>query len=181
VEEREPAALLHSETLDEWRVVERDGTTFASVDPSDWPELLRLRASADFPLDAPQPFVTEALLLAQRIAAHGIPRPAVIRLPAESSDSNDPAEAGLGWRFSLADSGPEIVLGREPGDQRIARLAELLRARPAAVRSAEQIDMRFEDRAILRAAQTIPAERSREAAAAPSALAVWLGARPASG
>lgn len=179
VEERKLAALLHSAGVESWRAVEADGTPFSEIDPAAHPELLRLRGGASFVNSEPQPRVAEALELGRRLEEHGIPRPAAIVLPV---DDGDLALQALGWRLTLADGGPVVVLGREPDDARLARLAELLATQHAAVRSAERIDMRFRDRAILRAARAIPAESipaSREAT--PGTLTARLGGRPASG
>lgn len=155
VEEREPAAVLHAQATDSFWAVEADGTPFAQVAATSFPRLLRLRAGSQLRRGEPQSIVAEALALADRIEAHGIPRPEALALPDEGDT------AALGWRFTLAGSGPEVVLGRTPPDERLARLAALLAARPAAVRSAERIDMRFRDRAILRTADTIPAPEAR--------------------
>jgi len=155
VEERSPAALLQASDDGSWRAVEADGTPFAEIEPALHPELPRLVGAAHYANGEPQPDVTEALALARRIVAHGIPSPATIALPAADGD---PQLQALGWRFTLAEGGPEVVLGREPGTGRLTRLAELLAAQPAAVRAAERIDLRFRDRAILSAVRAISAE-----------------------
>ena len=175
VEERRPAALLRSLPLDFWRAVEADGTPFAVVDPGSLPGLLRLHAERETPTGQQEPLVVEALALAERLEAYGVPRPAVVPLPG-------PTEAELGWRCLLPDGGPEVVLGRTPDDARLRQLAELLSAQPEAVRAADRIDMRFRDRAILRVARSIPDTSDvKPTAQQTSALGAQGKSRPASG
>jgi hypothetical protein len=178
VEERSLAAVLHAGATQTFWAVEADGTPFAEIDAANFPDQLRLEESRPLAPGEPHPVVAEALALAERIESFGLPRPNALALPGEGEG------AALGWRFTLGAGGPEVVLGSAVPDERLARLAELLAARPAAVRSAERIDLRFRDRAILRTADTIPAEEapaqpSREATA--GALTARLGERPASG
>ena len=178
VEEREPAAVLYSQTANAFWVVEADGTPFARIAATAFPALLRLHEGPQLSRGEPHPIVARALALARRIEAHGIARPETLSLPDVG------AAAALGWRFRLADGGPEVVLGRTPANERLARLAELLAARPAEVRSAERIDMRFRDRAILRVADTIPAPEAPQSpsrAATAGVLSARLDGRPASG
>ena len=147
--------MLQGTDGDVWRGVEADGTPFAEIDAALHPELLRLTSAVHYANGDPQPNVSEAIALSHRIVSHGIPTPSSIALPAEAGDASLQA---LGWRFTLAEGGPEVVLGREPRSDHLARLAELLAAQPAAVRAAERIDLRFRDRAILSAIETMTAE-----------------------
>lgn len=175
VEERQPAAVLRTLPLELWRAVEADGTPFAIVEPASLPGLPRLHAEDGIATGSPEPLVAEALELTRRIEAHGIPRPDVVMLPSSK-------HAELGWRCLLPDGGPEVVLGHQPGNERLARLAKLLAAQPEAVRSAERIDMRFRDRAILRVAR-IDREPNRVRARRPAtgARSAQWRLRPASG
>lgn len=178
VDERSPIALLKSGTRPAWQAVDSDGTTFAAVDPADYPDLLRLRSDAAV---APFEDVAMAIEIAARIEASGVARPDAIVLPTRSDVAT--RQAALGWRLVLADGGPEVVLGDDTSAKRMERLAELLNARIDAVRSAERIDLRFRDRAILRAADETSAAietNDEDNRAGESARATSLGERPAS-
>jgi len=175
VDERSPIALLQSGTDTTWRAVDSEGTTFAAVDPADYPDLLRLRSNA---ATVSSEDVAMAIEIAARAEASGVARLGSIVLPMRR-DGADP-ESTLGWRLVLADGGPEVVMGNDPSEKRIKRLAELLDARLDAVRSAERIDLRFRDRAILRAADEANAAHDKNNRAGESARATSLGERPAS-
>jgi cell division septal protein FtsQ len=175
VEERRPAALLRITPNGKWRAIEADGTPFADVAPSSLPGLLRLHANPGIETGAAQPRLAEALRLTRRLEAHGIPRPETVTLPSD-------AEPDLGWRCRLPDGGPEVLLGLQPSDRQLARLAELLAAKPQAVRSADRIDMRFRDRAILRVAQSsLDAEHANARPARADLHDARGRSRPASG
>lgn len=175
VEERSAVAALHNNASDTWQAVDRDGVAFAEIDPQAHPDLLRLRSEET---TSSAEDLASAIELSARVSASGIPLPAEIVLPMRSAI--EPERVALGWRLILADSGPEIVLGAHPSDERLARLAELLDARLDAVRSAERIDLRFRDRAILRAADEANAANDKNNRAGESARATSLGERPAS-
>ncbi|MEE3329454.1 MAG: cell division protein FtsQ/DivIB [Myxococcota bacterium] len=175
VDERSPIALLRSGTGEAWQAVDRDGTTFAAVDPADYPDLLRLRSDA---ATASFEDVAMAIEIAARAEANGVARLDSVVLPTRSDVASP--QAALGWRLMLADGGPEVVLGDDTSEKRMERLAELLDARLDAVRSAERIDLRFRDRAILRAADEASAANDKNNRAGESARATSLGERPAS-
>ena len=71
VDERSPIALLRSGTGETWQAVDRDGTTFAAVDPADYPDLLRLRSDA---ATASFEDVAMAIEIAARAEANGVAR-----------------------------------------------------------------------------------------------------------
>jgi len=139
------------------RAIDRDGTPFdiAAGQPTASPPagaLVVHGTGEDVGSGVARPLLAEALALADACVEAGLERPVEIAVPA----AND----ALGWRLRLATDGPEIVLGREGQRERLARLARLLDAGLAPVRAAARIDLRFRDRAVLRAradANTNPA------------------------
>ncbi len=68
----------------------------------------------------------------------------------------DPADALVagGYVIQLGDDGPRALLGRRRFAQRVARLATLLEKETDAAASARWIDLRYADRAVLRADST---------------------------
>jgi cell division septal protein FtsQ len=169
--EREPIALLKSDDADGWRAAARDGTPFAAVDPAAHPELLRLHSRVAIANHQPQPLVLEALELAAAAQARGLGRPQVVELPQQGN--------ALGWvmRFEVDGAGPEIVLGHSELEARLTRLSELRAAKPEGLERALRIDLRFRNRAIVRAPDgTIRAPRSAPLGDASAATVTRDGA-----
>lgn len=142
VEERQPHALLTPASGDgAVLVVDASGAPFAPAGATSPTSLLRLRASAPLPQQSePHPDLVEALALGARIRSAGIGG-FDVALPV--------AEAPEGWILVARDDSLEVILGREPGDGRVARLARILTEKPEEIRGARRLDLRFADHAVV--------------------------------
>jgi len=161
IEEREPVALLAPATAAPdapaaWRLVDDAGTPFARVsDPTarpigaetaaDWP---RLRGGEQLGDGAAHPELAAALVLSRHVEEArlsgllGGERPLELVLP--SSDDSQ------GWVLDPGPGRPRVILGHDRLAERIDRLEALLRSELVELRGAEEIDLRFADRAVLR-------------------------------
>ncbi|MDJ0849374.1 MAG: hypothetical protein QNK04_13455 [Myxococcota bacterium] len=137
VVEREPAAVLRGSPA--W-AVDANGVPFAQVAQADLPGLPRLVAS-EASLGEPSTDLAGAVALARRLPELGLPEPSEIAVSAP-----DEAE---GYSLRLAGLRPQIVLGRDEIDTRLADLAQLLEAARPELERAERVDLRFRDQAVL--------------------------------
>jgi len=149
VEERVPVAIWlgsedDHETVDN-QLVDRDGHIFASACGFEDAGLLRLvgggRATAESEADRVQ-----AVALGRRIDAFGHPSTGAYLLHLPSGAT------GEGFVLEFSSPKRRVILGREHLSERLDRLERLLRSREPSVTAATVIDLRFADRAVLRAA-----------------------------
>jgi len=147
IEEREAGAALREGKSESWQLVDRDGTPFASAEPEDLAYLPRLTSDRKFEEGRSDPLLERALVLASEINRLELPRlagPAELRLPAQESTE--------GWILELRDHSLRVVLGGGEVERNLKYLAQLLTSRLEEVVRAKQIDLRFSDRAVLKAA-----------------------------
>lgn len=138
VAEREPAALLVGETP---FAVDAAGVPFAPLGEAAGEGLPRIAAAQPPEPGAASPELAEAVALARRVAALGLPAAREIGVAAP----DDPR----GYSLRLAGLAPLVVLGRDDLDARLADLARLLHAALPALGRAQQVDLRFRDQAVL--------------------------------
>ena len=88
--------------------------------------------------------------------ADGVLRESVTTDTEATGATPDPAKALLagGYVIQLGDEGPRALLGRRSFAQRVARLATLLEEETDAALDSRWIDLRYADRAVLRAEST---------------------------
>jgi cell division protein FtsQ len=137
VEEREPVAVarLANGTL----LVDRDGTAFAPAsEGTDLPELRGAGAPGGAPL-------AEGVALLAALQAEGLAAPRALILGGE-----DGAVPALELGSDAAAPSARVLLGRDDHAEKLARLAELLRADPPELSSAAEIDLRFGEDVVLR-------------------------------
>jgi cell division septal protein FtsQ len=147
IDEREPGAALRESAADSWQLIDRDGTPFTTARSQDLAYLPRLSSDRKFEEGLSDPLLERALVLASEINRLELPRlagPAELRLPAEESTE--------GWILELRDHSLRVVLGAGEVEQNLKYLAQLLTSRLEEVRQAKQIDLRFSNRAVLKAA-----------------------------
>ena len=153
--ERVPHAVVSIAKGGDPFAVDESGTPFALAEKRDLSTLPRLIATGTFEKDQPDARLARAISLANRMPAFDLPMPLELFIAAE----NDPE----GFTMRLPNLNPRVVVGRSDFDTRLAKLARLLEANPAEVASAEQLDLRFADQAVLRG--TSPSQGAAQAAA----------------
>jgi cell division protein FtsQ len=166
VREREPAAIAASGA--QHFAVDAAGLVIAPVAPGSEPQLPRLAAAAALAPGEADPELARAAELAGAIAAHGLPAPERIEVPAEG----DPD----GFALRLPGLAARFVLGREDLEPRLERLAQLLAQPPPELAAAASVDLRFADQAVLRRE---PSPSGTAQAAAPRGRAEPSERRPA--
>jgi hypothetical protein len=160
IEERYPLALLYSESIDRSaidrganarasrspRLIDTSGTPFVGAETGAWPGLPRLHSDVHFDTGQPSPVLLEAIVLAKSVDELGIAtaQPRTIELPSQDSDE--------GWVLRTDAGRQRVILGHRELGPRIERLAMLLGADLGSARVAEEIDLRFADRAVMRSA-----------------------------
>jgi hypothetical protein len=142
IRERVPRAALWSEGS--WRWVDEGGTPFAKTEALETRAMPRIRSARALATGQASPQLARAVALALAVPRHGIRGPADLHLPEEGS-----AE---GWVLRARDGELEAVLGMDRLEERIEELALLLASDLQVTRGSKRIDLRFEDRAILRSA-----------------------------
>lgn len=152
IHEREPAAVLDGVAVD------AEGVPFAPAPEAGLEGLTQLTASAPFEPGRRHPELAEAIALARRLPARGLPAPLEVGISA----ADDPE--GLWLR--LPGLAPRVVLGRDELDARLGELAELLESDLPELAEAATLDLRFRDQAVL------------DQAAAPSGGAAPSDRRP---
>ena len=152
VEEREPIALLrelsgdseHADKEPVWRLVDATGTPFARTRALDWSRLPRLRSRRVLATGEVDPALVEALSIVKfmrgRAGKHLATRE--IELPAR--------DLGRGWVLHSQTLPHTVILGEDELQPRLERLALLLASDLPSARRAEEIDLRFAERAVLR-------------------------------
>lgn len=88
------------------------------------------------------------------VDAEGATREGVISEAGDATADPTDALAAGGYVIQLGDEGPRALLGRRRFAQRVARLATLLEEEADAAMNARWIDLRYADRAVLRAEST---------------------------
>lgn len=160
VEERQPIALVrgfehaddthYSESAKNtgseavWRLVDPSGTPFARTRAEDWSRLPRFRSQRALATGVIDPTLVEALSIVQLMQDRGLSRDArrEIELPAQN--------AGRGWVLHSQTLPHTVILGEDDLEPRLERLALLLASDLSSARGAEEIDLRFADRVVLR-------------------------------
>jgi len=138
VRERQPAAVLAGE--EPW-AIDAAGVPFAPL-PAGGSEDLPLVAADTRPeTGQPDADLARAVAVVGRLPGLGLPAPQAVRVAAP----DDPK----GLSLLLPGLPPEVVLGREDLDARLADLARLLDAGLPELEGAARIDLRFEDQAVL--------------------------------
>jgi cell division septal protein FtsQ len=161
IEERQPRAVVRAGSEEAWRLVDTWGAPFAPAEPDPAASLPRLRSHRQLAGDREHGTLARALTLLDELP------PSVLRklAPAagEASEEAGGWPSGLelhlpepgshrGWVLRVARPRLEVILGREAVELRLRRLARLLESGLREVRRARSIDLRFADRAVMRAA-----------------------------
>jgi hypothetical protein len=176
VVERLAVATVSAAGSDQGFAVDANGTPFAPAGGSASRELPRVVQAAPVAIGKPSPALAEAVDLAGRLAALGLPRTLEIGVAAP----DDPT----GFWLRLEGFAPRIVLGRDDLDARLVALARVLEATPPEVAGAGTLDLRFADQVVLRG--TPPGEpaavatgpRVSAAASGPDASGGRVGSKP---
>lgn len=147
--ERQAVARWHRGDATTIELVDERGTRF-SGDLAPGGPLPLVRGEADLSEELP-PEALEILRELKRYAALSAnSNDLTLHLPADTATDEDPVSAS-GYVLEFGDAGPRALLGRQLFSQRVARLAALLDEEEAMVQSAQLIDLRYADRAVLRA------------------------------
>jgi cell division septal protein FtsQ len=141
VEERRAEGVVETGPTAALQVVCREGVPFAPASERESAVLPRLRIAAPVIAGEPQDALREAVALARELADAGL-RPEEVAI----AGPGDPDGAVVRLRGLPA----PMVLGRAPREAAIARLAGLVARRPDLATGVSAIDLRFEDRAVLR-------------------------------
>ncbi|MCH7599351.1 MAG: FtsQ-type POTRA domain-containing protein [Myxococcales bacterium] len=155
IKERKPIALVREVVRDSrnadntenqtvWRLVDATGTPFARTRAEDWSRLPRLRSQRTLATGEIDPTLVEALSIVRFMRSHAGRRLGAreIELPAR--------DAGRGWVLHSQTLPHTVILGEKELEPRLERLALLLASDLPSARGAEEIDLRFADRAVLR-------------------------------
>jgi cell division septal protein FtsQ len=174
VVERRAVATVSALDSEPSFVVDANGTAFAPASEAVTRELPHLVQSGPVAIGDGDPALGEAVELAARLAALGLPRPLEIGVAAP----DDPT----GFTLRLEGFAPRVVLGRDDLDARLDALARLLETGPASVAEAATLDLRFADQVVLRGTPSgNPAAVATGPSAAPSgteASGGRLGSKP---
>jgi cell division septal protein FtsQ len=142
VVERIAVATVSAPGSEQAFAVDANGTAFAPAGGAATRELPRLVQSGPVELGSGDPARGEAVALAARLAALGLPRALEIAVAAP----DDPT----GFTLALEGFAPRVVLGRDDLDARLDALARALESGPAEVAEAATLDLRFADQVVLR-------------------------------
>ncbi len=145
--------------------VDANGTPFAPAGAGPAAGLPRLVQSAPVSVGAADPALAEAVDLAGRLAALGLPRPLEIGVPAP----DDP----IGFWLKLEGYPPQVILGRDDLDARLGALTRVLEVAPPDAAGAATLDLRFADQVVLRGT---PSGKPEAVATGPRAAASVSGA-----
>jgi cell division septal protein FtsQ len=176
VVERQAVATLSAPGSRQFFAVDANGTPFAPAGGEATRALPRLVQSAPVAIGEPDPALAEAVDLAGRIKALGLPRPLEIGIAAP----DDPT----GFWLRLEDFAPRILLGRDDLDARLHALALVLEAGSPEAAQAAALDLRFADQVVLRGTppgkEAVVATGPRKGAAAsgPEASGGRVGSKP---
>jgi len=179
VVERIAVATVSAPNSEQAFAVDANGTPFAPAGSGATRELPHLVQSAPVAIGEPDPALAEAVDLAGRLAALGLPRPLEIGV----SVQDDPA----GFWLRLAGFAPRIILGRDDLDARLGALARVLEAGSPEAAQAAALDLRFADQGVLRGmpsgkeAAVATGPRTRAAASGPEASGGRGGSKPQGG
>jgi hypothetical protein len=141
IEEREPVAvaLLGNPPTRFW--LDAAGVPFLPVGGADAGDKIAVLGPEDAAPLAADPRFAEGVALAAAVGRHGIRGVRAVQV-ARGAPELLPA-------LELA-SGARVALGAGDHEAKLERLAALLRARPAELAGAREIDLRFGDRMVLR-------------------------------
>lgn len=157
VVERRAIARWRLDEASAIELIDQDGAPFAgALEPGGDLPLVRGEVSPHGGLP------DEALEILQAVRRHAPfaddPTTLTLHLPAMPSgaaddDSSVDPDQQSGYVLEIGEGGPRVLLGRRLFSQRVARLAALLEYEEAALQDARWVDLRFADRAVLRAGQ----------------------------
>jgi cell division septal protein FtsQ len=141
VEEREPVAiaLLGNPPTRFW--LDASGTPFLPVGKDDPGDRLAVLGPEDAAPLAADPRFAEGVALASSLRRHGIRGVKSVQVARGAPELLPALEL---------ESGARVALGAGEHEAKLERLAALLRARPAELAFAREIDLRFGDRMVLR-------------------------------
>jgi cell division septal protein FtsQ len=142
VVEREPRAVVAVQGLETPFAVDAEGRPFAPATAEELDSLPRLRTGAPVAADQPDPRLADAVRLAERLPELGLAAPIEVRL----MERDDAAGFGL----LLAGLRPELLLAADAIDAGLARFVGLVGANVREWWHAHQVDLRYEDQAVLR-------------------------------
>jgi cell division protein FtsQ len=147
VVERRAVARWQDDPSEPMELIDQRGQRFAgAIEPGGALPLVRgaIDRADSLPSEAIE--ILDELRRHRRLAA--APDALTLHLPDRRSG---PTEAGAGYELQIGDAGPRAILGRRQLSQRIARLAALLEDGAAPLGDSRWIDLRYADRAVLRA------------------------------
>lgn len=150
VEEREPHAVLYSPlpntamTLP--RLVDTTGIPFARVAPGHFDALPALHSATAVASGTADSRLLEAVAIAEAVAQAGGRTVTYSEIHLPDPGSNE------GWVLRSESGSQRVILGRGDLAPRIERLSLLLASDLGSARVAEEIDLRFADRAVMRSA-----------------------------
>lgn len=142
VVERRAVATLSASESERAFAVDANGTPFAPASGDATGGLPRLVQSGPVVIGEGSPALVEAVDLAARLSAQGLPRPLEIGVAAQ----DDPA----GFSLRLEGFAPLVILGRDHLDARLHALARVLEAGSSEAAQAAALDLRFADQVVLR-------------------------------
>jgi len=148
--EREAVARWHIDDSSAVELVDEHGTRFPGALEPGGP-LPLVRGEADVTGELPDAALEILRELKRYAALSEDPNALTLNLPGLiTTDEGLLREGASGYVLELGDAGPRALLGRRLFSQRVARLAALLGEDEATVQSAQLIDLRYADRAVLR-------------------------------
>jgi cell division protein FtsQ len=149
VEERQPVAvaLLGNPPTRFW--LDASGTPFLPVGAADAKGKLAVLGPEEAQPLAADPRFAEGVGLAAALERHGIRGVKAVQVARGAPDLLPALEL---------ESGARVALGAGEHEAKLERLAALLRARPAELAAAREIDLRFGDRMVLRGGPTSSGE-----------------------
>lgn len=135
--------------------------------------LPEMRGAEELPLEEPVAALVEGIQILDALAREGLPAPRRLDVGADERGERPAFE----WR--RGDHAQRVIVGEGHLAAKVARLAELFRADLAASRGATSLDLRFEERVILRAPEPAEAAEAADEAEGADARQAWRGnARP---
>ena len=162
IEEREPRAVVRSGSQKQWQLVDVWGVPFAPAEPRHAATLPRLRSHPELAGNLEHEVLARTLAILDELPPGALRKlsPAVAEISEEAGgwplglELHLPAPGShRGWVLRAAAPQVEVILGQEGIELRLERLAQLLDSELLReVRRAESIDLRFADRAVMRAA-----------------------------
>jgi cell division septal protein FtsQ len=161
VTERVARAVVVTENGELGSAVDASGMPFAPAEEQDLSTLPKLKTKSEIESHVADEQLARAIALAYQLPEFDLPLPTELSIAADS----DP----VGFTLHLPDFSPQIIIGWEDFETRLAKLARLIEENLEEVGNAQTLDLRFADQAVLRGSS--PPKEATQAAAARGGVA----------